>query len=121
MNSIRATSAAGVIALLMLAPTPLLAAELDDDVPVAGERDQPTEGAQVFEPAYFERYSPRSALDMLSQVPGFDAIPVSYFPVSTSKSFGQLPGVSVRVISDDDADKNHNVLFQATKEGPARG
>lgn len=71
MQSIRATSAAGVIALLMLAPTQLLAAELDDDVPVAGERDQPTEGAQVFEPAYFERYSPRSALDMLSQVPGF--------------------------------------------------
>jgi hypothetical protein len=58
---------------------------------------------------------------VLSQVPGFDAIPVSYFPVSTSKSLGRLPGVSVRVISDDDADKNHNVLFQATKEGPARG
>ena len=27
--------------------------------------------AQVYDPAYFERYSPRSALDMLGQVPGF--------------------------------------------------
>lgn len=58
---------------------------------------------------------------VLQQVPGFDTIPVSYFPVSTSKRFGQLAGVSSRIISDDDADKNHNVLFQATMEGRARG
>ncbi|MBX7496819.1 TonB-dependent receptor plug domain-containing protein [Qipengyuania sp. 6B39] len=57
--------------MLMLAPAPLLAADADDDVPVAGERDSPTQGAQVFEPVYFERYAPRNALDMLAQVPGF--------------------------------------------------
>lgn len=52
---------------------------------------------------------------ILRQVPGFDAVPVSYFPVSTSKAVGLLPGVSTRVISDDDADKNHNVLLVASK------
>ena len=51
---------------------------------------------------------------ILRQVPGFDAIPVSYFPVRTSKAFGQLPHVTTQVISDDDADKNHNVLLVAS-------
>ena len=58
---------------------------------------------------------------ILRQVPGFDSIPVSYFPMSTSKRFGGLPRVSTRVISDDDADKNHNVLFEASKSGPSGG
>lgn len=68
----KAGSVAGVLTLIMLAPTPLLAREKEkDDVAVAGERDAPTQGAQVFQPDYFARYAPRNALDMLSQVPGF--------------------------------------------------
>ena len=31
---------------------------------------------------------------ILSQVPGFESIPVSYFPVATMKRFGALPGVT---------------------------
>lgn len=55
---------------------------------------------------------------ILRRVPGFDSLSVTYFPVTTSKRFGSLPGVSTRVISDDDADKNHNVLFNATRSAP---
>lgn len=50
---------------------------------------------------------------ILSQVPGFQSIPVGYFPNRLSKAFGALPGVKTRKISDDDADKNHNVLIRA--------
>ena len=50
---------------------------------------------------------------ILSQVPGFESISVGWFPVPASEAFGALPGVKSRVITDDDADKNHNVLFEA--------
>lgn len=50
---------------------------------------------------------------ILAQVPGFETMKVTYFPVATSERFGRLPGVTRRVISDDDADKNHNVLIAA--------
>ncbi len=50
---------------------------------------------------------------ILSQVPGFESIPVGYFPNRLSSAFGDLPGVTERRISDDDADKNHNVLIKA--------
>ena len=52
---------------------------------------------------------------VLRQVPGFGSIPVSYFPNHVSRHFGALPGVAARRISDDDADKNHNVLFRAAR------
>jgi len=51
---------------------------------------------------------------ILGQIPGFQSVPTSYFPKSTMKRFGELPGVSTRVITDDDADSNHNVLFDAS-------
>ncbi|QYJ07929.1 TonB-dependent receptor plug domain-containing protein [Qipengyuania flava] len=31
----------------------------------------PSDGAQVFEPAYFAQFAPRNALDMVSRIPGF--------------------------------------------------
>lgn len=60
-----------------------------------------------------------SITQILRQVPGFDTISVSYFPNSTAQRFGALQGVVTRRISDDDADKNHNVLFNATALAPA--
>jgi hypothetical protein len=48
---------------------------------------------------------------ILRGVPGFEDIRVSYFPKELSKSFGQLPGVTERVIYDEDADDNHGVLM----------
>ena len=53
---------------------------------------------------------------ILQQVPGFGSIPVGYFPKRVSAWFETLPGVTTRRISDDDADKNHNVLLVA-REG----
>lgn len=50
---------------------------------------------------------------ILQQVPGFESMKVTYFPVATSQRFGMLPGVQTRTITDDDADKNHNVLIEA--------
>ncbi len=50
---------------------------------------------------------------ILQQVAGFESMQVTYFPVTTSQRFGQLPGVQTRTITDDDADKNHNVLIEA--------
>lgn len=50
---------------------------------------------------------------VLSQVQGFESIPVGYFPVRLSEAFGKMRGVRIRKISDDDAGKNHNVLIHA--------
>lgn len=44
---------------------------------------------------------------------GFEGMKVTYFPVTTRKNFARLPGVAERIISDDDADKNHGVLIEA--------
>lgn len=52
---------------------------------------------------------------ILSQVPGFETMRPTYYPIATSDRFAALPGVAKRVISDDDADKNHNVLIQAVR------
>ena len=50
---------------------------------------------------------------ILSQIPGFETISTGYFPKRARAGFGRLPDVRERVISDDDADKNHNVLIKA--------
>ncbi|MBT8418515.1 MAG: hypothetical protein KJO42_13840 [Silicimonas sp.] len=53
---------------------------------------------------------------ILSLAPGFSSIRSTYFPKRVADSFGAMPGVSTRRISDNDADKNHNVLFEAAKD-----
>lgn len=42
----------------------------------------------------------------LRTVPGFEDMPVSFFPKTTMKAFAKLPGVKTRRIYDDDADDN---------------
>ena len=54
---------------------------------------------------------------ILSQVPGFGNVGSTYFPKNLSKQFGERPGGVTELITDDDADKNHNVLFEATLFG----
>jgi len=45
---------------------------------------------------------------ILHQIPGFETMPVSWFPGKTEHWFGTLPGATRRVITDDDADKNYH-------------
>lgn len=58
---------------------------------------------------------------ILSRLDGFESIPVGWFPNKTAEVLGQLPGVTSRRVTDDDADQNHGVLFRAarTYEPPA--
>ncbi|AZQ69290.1 hypothetical protein EF888_20390 [Silicimonas algicola] len=50
---------------------------------------------------------------ILNEVKGFGSVRVGYYPKSLMQSFGALPGATTREITDDDADKNHNVLLVA--------
>ncbi len=57
---------------------------------------------------------------ILSDLPGFESFSVGYFPKRTMKSFSEQGAGPGRTISDDDADNNHGVLFQAAQQD-ARG
>ena len=48
---------------------------------------------------------------ILRGVPGFEGLPQSWFPKILMEAFGELPGVTTRKITDDDADNNHGVLL----------
>lgn len=52
-----------------------------------------------------------SISQILNGVPGFENVKGSWFPNKLSESFAQLPGVTSKVITDDDADDNHGVLL----------
>lgn len=55
---------------------------------------------------------------VLSDVPGFESLSVTWFPKALMRQFGKLPGVSERTITDDDADKNHGVLLIQSEQAP---
>lgn len=47
---------------------------------------------------------------ILHQLPGFESIAVSYYPVKTMDAFAKLPGVKTRKVFDDDPDDNSDKL-----------
>ena len=49
---------------------------------------------------------------ILQQLPGFESINVSYYPVKTMDAFAKLPGVKTRKVYDDDPDDNSGKLPQ---------
>jgi hypothetical protein len=53
---------------------------------------------------------------ILRGLPGFEGFPIAYFPNSTRKAFERYGGGPGVVISDDDADDNHGVLFRAAED-----
>ncbi|QYK41849.1 MAG: hypothetical protein KF887_01505 [Paracoccaceae bacterium] len=53
---------------------------------------------------------------ILREVPGFESLPSTWFPKALMDGFGQLPGVTTRRYTDDDADKNHGVLLQQVQD-----
>lgn len=48
---------------------------------------------------------------ILRGVPGFESLPQTFYPKKLSAAFGELPGVTTRVITDNDDDNNHGVLL----------
>jgi hypothetical protein len=48
---------------------------------------------------------------ILRGIPGFESLPQTFYPKKLADAFGRLPGVTTRVITDDDADDNHGVLL----------
>lgn len=55
---------------------------------------------------------------ILKGVPGFEGLGSTWYPKKLSDSFGKLPGVTSRTITDDSADKNHGVLLVQAGEAP---
>lgn len=61
--------------------------------------------------AVAKSFCANSISGILGGVPGFEGIASTMFPNALSKSFANLPGVTTRKITDDDADDNHGVLL----------
>jgi hypothetical protein len=55
---------------------------------------------------------------ILSGVPGFESLGNTWFPLKLSERFAELPGVTTRVILDEDADDNHGVLLRQAADEP---
>ncbi|MCU0827678.1 MAG: hypothetical protein MUE52_09785 [Tabrizicola sp.] len=58
---------------------------------------------------------------VLRGVPGFTSLPSTWYPKKLSDAFGDLPGVSTRVITDDDDDSNHGILLVQANGNPLEG
>lgn len=58
---------------------------------------------------------------VLRATPGFQSMPSTWYPKKLSTAFGQLPGVTTRVITDDDDDSNHGVLLVQANGDPLEG
>jgi hypothetical protein len=58
---------------------------------------------------------------ILRSTPGFQSMPSTWYPKKLSTAFGDLPGVSTRVITDDDDDSNHGVLLVQANGDPLEG
>lgn len=57
-----------------------------------------------------------SVSGILASLPGFETVPVGWFPNRASRAFGELPGATFKRITDDDADQNHGVLIRAAED-----
>jgi hypothetical protein len=55
---------------------------------------------------------------VLRGVPGFESLPSTWFPKKLSQAFGALPGVTTRVITDDDDETNHGILLVQANGNP---
>ncbi|NBZ88843.1 hypothetical protein [Stagnihabitans tardus] len=55
---------------------------------------------------------------VLDGVPGFESLPMTWFPKRMMEGFADLQGVQTRRVTDDDADENHGVLL--VQAGDAR-
>jgi hypothetical protein len=58
---------------------------------------------------------------ILKSTPGFESLPATMFPKPLSEAFGELPGVTMKTITDDDDDSNHGVLLVQANGDPVEG
>lgn len=58
----------------------------------------------------------KSISAILSEVPGFESLPSTWYPAKYMEAFAKLPGVTSRKITDSDADDNHGVLLVQTND-----
>ena len=59
-----------------------------------------------------------SISSILAGVPGFEGIRNTWYPNKLMDDFAKIPGVTGRVIYDEDADKNHGVLLIQSSQEP---
>jgi len=59
-----------------------------------------------------------SISSILAGVPGFEGIRNTWYPNKLMDDFAKIPGVTGRVIYDEDADKNHGVLLVQSSQAP---
>lgn len=60
----------------------------------------------------------KATSSVLRGTPGFEAMPSTLGPKKLMRAFGQLPGVTERVIRDSDANQNHGVLLVQAQQAP---
>lgn len=60
----------------------------------------------------------KSISAILNGVPGFEGVTSTWYPNNIMDAFAEIPGVTTRVIRDEDADKNHGVLLVQAGENP---
>lgn len=60
----------------------------------------------------------KATADILRATPGLGSLPATWFPKKLSDAFGQLPGVTERLITDDDDDSNHGILLVQANGDP---
>lgn len=60
----------------------------------------------------------RATSSVLRGTPGFESMPSTLGPKKLMRAFGQLPGVTERVIRDSDANQNHGVLLVQAQQAP---
>lgn len=58
---------------------------------------------------------------ILRSTPGFESLPQTWYPKRLSTALDAVPGVSTRVITDDDDDSNHGVLLVQANGDPLEG
>jgi hypothetical protein len=58
---------------------------------------------------------------ILRATPGFESLPATMFPKQLSNAFEKLPGVSTKLITDDDDDSNHGILLVQANGDPLEG
>ncbi|MCR8724924.1 hypothetical protein [Frigidibacter sp. ROC022] len=91
------------------------------DVVIQTVQVSPQIAELVFERAKAEGAAPKafcanSVSHILAGVPGFESIRSTMSPIKLMKEFRKLPGVTERIVHDDDADDNRYVLYVQPEE-----